>query len=216
MRALSFRGTYQDEQGAEEILWHVEGGSRLEFYTTVRGLLVRGFDFDRLETDNRVVADGVLAVDANGALANCTLGGDLPCVVETDGHERATIVRFTLELCDRVDLSVPLPQSLRLSTVIDGTSYEVADHWFEHGVQRLDASLSGGARLKCCVTCLYSDYSPYGHGLTGMSCHRDVKAQYLAVRCKDDYWDVPITEDVMETHLCPEFVRRIPGTGYRG
>jgi hypothetical protein len=45
--------------------------------------------------------------------------------------------------------------------------------------------------LACCVTCLYSDYSPGGHGLTGIRCHRGAKEQYLAVRKKADYWSVP-------------------------
>ena len=49
-----------------------------------------------------------------------------------------------------------------------------------------------------------------------MSCHRDAKEQYLAVRSKLDYWSVPVTEVVMETYVCPEYERRIPGTGYRG
>jgi hypothetical protein len=38
----------------------------------------------------------------------------------------------------------------------------------------------------------------------------------VAVRSKADYWQVPITEEVPETHLCPEYERRVPGTGYRG
>jgi hypothetical protein len=49
-----------------------------------------------------------------------------------------------------------------------------------------------------------------------MFCPRAAKEQYLAVRSKTDYWTVPITEDVMETHLCAEYERRIPGTGCRG
>ena len=68
----------------------------------------------------------------------------------------------------------------------------------------------------CCFTCLYSDYSPAGHGLLGMRCHRNAKEQYLAVRAKVDYWSVPVAEDVMESYLCPKYERRVPGTGYRG
>jgi hypothetical protein len=49
-----------------------------------------------------------------------------------------------------------------------------------------------------------------------MYCHRDAKEQYLAVRSKDDYWDVPATEHVMETHRCAEYAQRVHGTGYRG
>jgi hypothetical protein len=55
-----------------------------------------------------------------------------------------------------------------------------------------------------------------GHGLMGMRCHRDAKQQYLAVTSKRDYWSVPVTEVVTETYLCPEYQRRVPGTGYRG
>jgi hypothetical protein len=76
--------------------------------------------------------------------------------------------------------------------------------------------LPSDARLMCCVSCLYSDYSPDGHGLMGMRCHRDAKEQHLAVRSKADYWSVPVTEEVPETYLCPECQCRVPGTGYRG
>jgi hypothetical protein len=58
------------------------------------------------------------------------------------------------------------------------------------------------------VTCLYSDYSPAGHGLRGMRCHRGAKERYLAVRSKADYWSVPVTEEVPETYLCPEYQPR--------
>ena len=49
-----------------------------------------------------------------------------------------------------------------------------------------------------------------------MLCHREAKVQYLAVRSKADYWSVPVTERVPETHLRAEYERRVPGTGYRG
>jgi hypothetical protein len=91
----------------------------------------------------------------------------------------------------------------------------MTDDWFEEGTLRLDDALRP-SRLVCCVTCLYSDYSPAGHRLMGMRCHRDAKDQYLAVRSKADYFHVPVTEDVPETYLCDEYERRIPGTGYRG
>jgi hypothetical protein len=44
------------------------------------------------------------------------------------------------------------------------------------------------------------------------------QAQYLKVTTKDEFWTVHDRYDrmVQETYLCPEFERRIPGTGYRG
>jgi hypothetical protein len=111
----------------------------------------------------------------------------------------------------------PSPNNLHLSLTVADQRFEVDDEWFEDGFLRLDQAVRrAGASLVCCVTCLYSDYSPGGHGLMGMSCHRGAKDQYLAVRSKHDYWSVPVTENVMESYLCPEYQRRIPGTGYRG
>jgi hypothetical protein len=49
-----------------------------------------------------------------------------------------------------------------------------------------------------------------------MLCHRNAKQQYLAVRSKAEYWRIPVTEDVVETHYCDEFQHRVLGTGYRG
>lgn len=63
--------------------------------------------------------------------------------------------------------------NLQLTTTIGGERFEVTDDWFEDGVLRLDKALPPGVQLACCVTCLFSDYSPGGHGLMGMSCHRD-------------------------------------------
>jgi hypothetical protein len=49
-----------------------------------------------------------------------------------------------------------------------------------------------------------------------MSCHRLDAERYIAVRAKADYWSVPVTEIVMETHRCDTWQPRVPGTGYRG
>ena len=81
------------------------------------------------------------------------------------------------------------------------------------------AQLPEAVFIKACINCLYSDYSLYGHGLFGcMMCFRNLKADYLKVTTKKDFWSVHGRQDrfVQETYLCPEFERRIPGTGYRG
>lgn len=76
-----------------------------------------------------------------------------------------------------------------------------------------------GVFIKACINCRYSDYSPYGHGLFGcMTCFRNIKAEYLKVTTKQEFWSLHGRQDrfVQETYLCGEFERRIPGTGYRG
>jgi len=136
--------------------------------------------------------------------------------VDVAGQRRDCVVTFTLDLRPGPDHPPHDPKHLHLSIVVEGVTHEVTDDWFEDGMLRLQAAMPEPARLEACITCLLSDYSPYGHGLLGMSCHRDVRAQYLAVRSKGDYFQVPVTETVPEFYRCPEYVRRVPGTGYRG
>lgn len=146
--------------------------------------------------------------------------GDLPCNIEVDSQRAPAVLAFALTLLSAErgpERQHPSPKNLHLSLIVADQRYDVEDDWFEDGVLRLDqAARDVGARLVCCATCLYSDYSPAGHGLMGMRCHRGAKAQYLAVKSKLDYWSVPVTEDVMETYLCPEYEQRIQGTGCRG
>ncbi len=106
--------------------------------------------------------------------------------------------------------------TLRLRMVVDGETVEAAADRFEEALPRLELRLPHGMTVMCCYTCLYSDYSPLGHGIFDMDCHRGAKEQYLAVKSKREYFRVPRTEEVMEIHLCPDYERRIPGTGYRG
>ena len=112
-------------------------------------------------------------------------------------------------------------EGLRLVLQFDGRTFSGpgTSGWFEDELLAIQAQLPEGVFIKACVNCLYSDYSPYGHGLFGgMMCFRNLKAEYLKVTTKDGFWSVHGRQDrfVQETYLCPEFERRVAGTGYRG
>lgn len=75
-------------------------------------------------------------------------------------------------------------------------------------------------RLKCCFTCQWSDYSPYGSDDFGtMLCYRAHKEEYLRVNTKNDYFEhlegLPV-EQRQETYICPDFAVRDQCEGYRG
>jgi uncharacterized protein DUF6304 len=221
METLIFPGGYRDQAGYEAITWRVEGSRRhklptLDISTAVRGIGLQGTDFDGLEPADPTAAAGKLPLDQAGELTGCVLSGDLPCTAAIGGQRRLAVIAFSLDLRPGTAEPPGPGHALTMSLVLDGVTYQAADDWFEGGVQRLEQSLPPGAQLVCCLTCLFSDYSPAGHGLTGIRCHRDAKKQYLAGRSKQDYWTVPVTEEVPETYLCQEYQRRIPGTGYRG
>lgn len=222
MSVQSFPGSYEDDRGVEPVEWRFvpterygPSDRRFEIHTVIRGIAVWGFDLDGLEPEEEDPdRRKVLSLNAADEVDQCVLSGDLPCVVAVHGDRRPATVRFTLDLRDRKPFSAP--RNLRLAVDVDGVGYDVVDDWFEDGLQRLEALLPPDVRLVCCLTCLYSDYSPAGHGVTSIRCHREAKDQYLAVRSKHDYWPVPVTEEVPETYLCADYQRRVPGTGYRG
>lgn len=223
---FSFPGAYVDEAGAEQITWRVEPLPRpqrpdvlgYEIRTQIRGIEFWGYDFDGLEPGQPERArSAAFTLDPWNNLIDCTVHGDLPCTVEQGGERVPAVLNFALDLWTTGEEPTPRESNwLRLTMSVGGEQLEIVDDWFEDGVLRMDRSLPADTRLVCCATCLYSDYSPAGHGLMGMACHRGAKQQYLAVRSKADYWSVPVTEVVMETYLCPEYQRRVPGTGYRG
>jgi Family of unknown function (DUF6304) len=221
MQTLIFPGGYHDHAGYETIRWRVEGSRRykvpsLDVFTTIRGIDLQSTDFDSLEPVDPSAGAGQLPLNQAGELSDCVLSGELPCTVAAGGRRRPVTITFCLDL-RRPATSLPdPPRRLRLSLTLDGVRCQVTDDWFEDGLPGLEQALPPGAQLVCCVTCLFSDYSPGGHGLTGIRCHRGAKDQYLADRSKADYWSVPVTEEVPETYLCEEYQRRIPGTGYRG
>jgi hypothetical protein len=219
---IEFPGRYEDSTGDEEIVWRASSPlpgrlSRLKLRTEIRGVVFDGGDLDVMDpADPAAACAAGLALDAGGSLTNCVLGGTLPCSLEECGKVVRGEIEFALDLRPGASSNPARPTNLRLATTVLGPRYEAAHEWFEDGIPVLEATLPAGVRFRCCLTCGLSDYSPGGHGLTGILCHRDAREQYLAVRSKLDYWKVPVTEEVLETYLCPQYEPRVPGTGYRG
>lgn len=92
--------------------------------------------------------------------------------------------------------------------------------YFEDALKSINSQIKDIYDLKCCLTCQYSDYSPYGNdGFGYMLCYRDHKDEYLKVNDKDSFFEY--VEDLdyelkCETDLCKEFAPRILCEGYRG
>jgi hypothetical protein len=184
----------------------------------VRGMTLSGSDFDSLRAPDGALT-ATLPLTPGGDLCSCTFEWEAEVPVQHGGGASTGL------LWSRISLGAPLTTGgldregvelefcfadLRVRS--RGTS-----GWWEDELLDIARALPADTYLKICFSCLYSDYSPYGHGSFGcLTCHRGHKSQYLAVRTKADYFHVPATETVQETYLCPEFERRIPGTGYRG
>jgi hypothetical protein len=213
MQPMSLQGSYADDDGSESVTWLIAESTRpgwrgrYEVTAEIRGVHVSGTDFTDLEPDEPTE---VLALTEAGDLGIGHLTVRVPAKVNAGGSTEGDLVlKFHLgsgkyEPVVDADLTVgdatfSTSQEERLEEVL-GTI-----------VKQLD-----GEEWECCLTCLLSDYSPWGNSNMGMRCHRDARQQYLAVRSKADYCSVPVTEDVPEFYRCDGYAKRIPGTGYRG
>lgn len=213
MRSFSFPGTFEDDAGIEDIRWRIVSTWSPGWWpgyaviTVIRGVRVRGCDFDRLAPQDKAAAEDVLSWDRAG-LTDCLLTGELPASLDTPAGVRATTIRFELDLRHRRPSPPDRRRALRLSSVVDGLD-GVTGTWFEDGLHALQAGLSLEICLRACATCRFGDYSPDGHGLSGMRCHRGAKAQLGVVRLSAGAGEVPVTEEVLETYLCAEYERRV-------
>jgi Family of unknown function (DUF6304) len=223
MREMAFPGSYRAGGGAEPPEWRVrprpDWVEHFEVHTIVRGVALSGPDFDCLAPEDWQAARRArLSLGRDGDLEGCVLTGEVPLTASVEGRTVGATLRFTLELGHSTPHGWLDREMLGLSVELPSATYQIGsgEESFEDALLRLRRTLPPDTGPECCLTCGLSDYTPYGSGLTGMRCHRDTRAQYLAVRDKADYFAVPLTEDVPEYYRCQRWESRTPGTGYRG
>jgi len=213
-------GRYTDRHGSEEVVFETDGAQLIR--TTIRGVLFEG---------DSMVGLGPLAGDPpeamfsllGGDLWFCLLEWELPLPVEVEGRGvRPGALHCALHLGDPADPAHSSDEdNLVLTLRLDGREYRTArpHHDFEDALHELQRLLPPGARLKACIACAWSDYSPVGSGFMGeLACFRDVKDAYRQVADKRDLFALwpAHTESVLETWLCEEFEQRTSHEGYRG
>lgn len=91
---------------------------------------------------------------------------------------------------------------------------------FESALLQIHRKCKDDYLMKCCFTCQYSDYSPYGNGDFGtMLCYKRHKDIYLTVNNKDDFFEKLFEldfEQQQETNVCDCYEERLKCEGYRG
>jgi hypothetical protein len=215
----TFAARYRDHLG-EEPTTIVNDGKLLTM--ELRGVQFQGARIDDFEpadsTDPAKLASFELS---HNCLCNCIIEAELPVPVFVKGNVLDGIISFILELGNPLQSGLLDREHLTVRLNVDGLSLVSSGKsgWFEDELLDVQAQLQAGMHMMACINCAYSDYSPLGHGLFGdLACFRDNKVNYLKVASKRDIFAIwgTLTEYVQQTHLCPEFERRKPGTGYRG
>jgi hypothetical protein len=213
-----YPATYSDANGSEATT--IANDSET-LRLLLRGVEFVGRDFDSLEPTGAAPEQLRQFTLNQGCLCSCRIECRIPVPV----HDRGKLLEGSLSVelvlgdavlkggLDREQLQIVFEYNAQQ---FDGSG---TSGWFEDELLGIQAQMSEGVFIKACINCLYSDYSPYGHGLFGsMMCFRNLKAEYLKVTTKQEFWSVHGRQDrfVQETYLCPDFQRRTPGTGYRG
>lgn len=209
---------YKDKSGVEKSIMHSDGFS---LTTVIRGITFKGTDFDKIKPDKNVDSLMLKSFTLNhGDLCNCIF----ECFIEIPIIRNERIVnsqlKVVLELGNEKPNGALDKENLSLSLHYNGETIIISGAgYFEDALLEIQKQLPEGTFIKACISCAYSDYSPYGSGLFGtMMCFRNIKKEYLQVKSKDDLFEIHDRYDnlVQETFCCDDFQKRISGTGYRG
>lgn len=217
-------GHYTDRRGREAVVFVSDGRARIR--TTVRGVVFEGDSMDDLGALSGEPPEGMFTFLEDGTLCSCLLEWQEPLPVTVEGEgTRAGALHCALRMGDRVSDGFAVDeQTLSVFLRLDGREYpaEGVHHDFESALHEIQRRLPSGTRVKACVACAWSDYSPAGTGLMGsLACFRDAKDAYRRVSGKHGpdgifaCWE-SLTEFVQETWVCEEFEERVGNPGYRG
>jgi len=215
----SYPATYTDVHGTEATVITNDGET---LCITIRGVEFKGSDFDLLEPCDDATPDQLKGFSLNqNELCSCRIECAIPILISDRGNPSQGTLTVDLILGDPGPRGSLNRQELQITLACDHGEYAGSGKsgWFEDELLEIQAKLPDGVFMQACINCLYSDYSPCGHGtFGGMMCFRNLKTAYLKVKSKADFWSIHNRYDriVQETYVCPEFKRRIPGTGYRG
>lgn len=128
----------------------------------------------------------------------------------------------SIHMCDDKIVYLDDIESAVFTLCAEGKEYSVDNKelYFEASLLRLSRMIREEYSLKCCFTCQYSDYSPYGNDDYGtMLCYRHHKDAYLKVHDKASYFQYAEGldhETRQETYCCEEYEPRTKCEGYRG
>ncbi|MFI0515183.1 hypothetical protein RKD19_001776 [Streptomyces canus] len=216
-------GRYTDRHGSEDVVFESDGRKLIR--TTIRGVRFESDSMDDLGAVGGEPPERMFSF-FDGGLCSCLLEWEVPVPVEVRGRGvRPGVLRCALRLGDPAGPGRGLDaETLTTTLLLDGHEFRNTEEQddFERALQDIQRQLPRAARMKACIACAWSDYSPYGNGLmAGLACFRDIKDRYRRVEGKRgpgnifDVWE-DLTEYVQETWLCPEFEHRGTHEGYRG
>lgn len=151
---------------------------------------------------------------------DCEISGTLHIAFQYVEHNRELLQSQIV--CDGVRVYHDDAIVWDFSLLVDGVRYESTQKTleFESALGDICIQMKSDYYLKCCFTCQYSEYSPYGRDDYGaMLCYCGHKKACLKVHNEDDYFYYLEGKDCnrrQETYLCEGYEERNKSCGYRG
>lgn len=186
------------------------GGHNTKFHITTP----YSYDLQRYELEVEIPIQVIRKQD------DCECSGTLHIAfqyVEHDGKQLQSQI-----LCDNVRVYHDDAIVKDFSLLVEGVQYASTKKTleFEAALGDICTQMKSDYYLKCCFTCQYSEYSPYGMDDYGtMLCYCRYKKALLKVHNEDDYFHYLEGRDCdrrQETYLCKEYGERNKSCGYRG
>ncbi|WP_103070098.1 DUF6304 family protein [Aquimarina sediminis] len=207
--------TYQDKRGTETIDIESDGS---DMYFTLRDIEFEGHDFEMLSGEiDETKFDYEKYEDGSGDLTNFKITVNIPIQL----FNAQTNKTFTENLTAYIEVGE--------TTTIDGLESEIDClilttsfgefivkkklEWMEDALIALQNQLPENIYLKTCLSCKYSNYSPFGNGMFGgIYCFNKIKEQLVELNGKHDLLDIWTKEamdkgdifSVQETFDCSE------------
>jgi hypothetical protein len=209
---------YEDARGTEKTMIRSDGSGLM---VVLRNFRFTGTSFDGLEPDMNTGALLYPFAFCLGCLCDCKMSVSMELRLLSGKKEIGCHLAIVLALGRALPNNALDRASLDLCLSFEEEKHRaMSSHCdFEEGLLGIQRQLPADFIIKACINCLYSDYSPLGNGSFGcMMCFRNIKEEYLRVHSKAEFFDIEDRFErwVQETHCCPDFVERLPGTGYRG
>lgn len=194
--------TYQDKRGTEDISINSDGS---DMFFTLRGIDFEGHDFEMLTASEIDLTkfDYELFADGTGDLTNFNLSITIPIQL----FNAQTNQTFTENLTAHIEVGKTTTideLDSELNSLILTTSFgefKVAKklEWMEDALIVLQSKLPKNIYLKTCLSCKYSNYSPFGNGMFGsIYCFKNVKNKLKSLNDKTDLLDI-WTKEAMDT-----------------
>ena len=196
-----YKATYQDKRGTEDIIIKSNGS---ELYTTIRDFDFYGGDFDQLTTDiiDTEKFDYELFANGSGDLINFKLILTIPIQLYNAQSNQTFIENLIVNIVvgehttiDGLDHEI---HCLTLDSSFGKFIVEKKLEWMEDALTALQGQLPPNIYLKTCLSCKFSNYSPFGKGMFGsIYCFQKIKEKLQTLNDKTDLLDI-WTKEAME------------------